>query len=170
MSTTTSTKRPRTTSTFKTLLAFLGGDDAKAVAAWNTANPDNKITDAPASADPLTPEARSLVNKGLLTEEAALAILAGTDPASPAAPVEPVAPPTSKEVSDAQVEKSGLTHYSGRVYSSPALIEAQVRVLKTGHPEIVTLEGSRRTKGVALFRTDDGASVAMQNLGVAKSQ
>lgn len=160
---TTTIKRPRATADFKTLLAFLGGDDAKAVAAWNTANPDNMITDT--SVDPLTPEARTLVNKGLLTEEAALAVLAGTDASAPANPVAPVEPPTSKELSDAAVTNAGFVHRKGRVYSNPTLIEAQVRVLKTGKPEIVAVEGSRITKAIQVFRTDDGSSVALQNLG-----
>lgn len=72
---------------------------------------------------------------------------------------------SSKDQADVLVAQAGMIHIRGRVYSNTTLIEAQVRVLKTGKPEIVRLTGDRHTKGVAVWRHDDG-TVALQNLGV----
>lgn len=171
MSTTTTTvRKPRATKAFKQLLDFLGSD-AAAVAQWNKVHPDNQIpvegTTTVVAADPLTPEARALVEAGLITEEDALAVIGGA-PAATEAPAAPPAPATSKDLGDVLVAEQGFVFSKGRVYTTPTLIEAQVRVFKTGKPEIVDVEGSRRTKGVLVFRTDDGASVALQNLGITE--
>ena len=64
------------------------------------------------------------------------------------------------------VAKAGFIPVRGRVYSSAALIEAQVRVLRSGKPEVVKTPGEHRTKGVLVYRTDNGDGVALQNLGV----
>jgi len=145
------TTKPRTTKKFKALIAHLGSEEA-AVNAWNSAFPDNPI------AVELPEEVAVLVAAGF-TEEQARAALGAKD----APKQEPVAL-TSKEQADVLVAKEGLTHVRGRVYTNPDLIEAQVRVLKTGKPEIVRTPGSHRTKAVAIWQTDEG-SVAVQNLG-----
>lgn len=62
------------------------------------------------------------------------------------------------------VAKAGLTPVRGRVYVTTAVIEAQVRVLKSGKPEVVRNEGTHRTKGVLVYRHDK-STVALQNLG-----
>lgn len=74
-------------------------------------------------------------------------------------------PVTSAEKSEAQVAKAGFVHTRGRVYVNAKVIEAAVRVLKTGSPEIVRNDGSHRTKAIAVYRLDAGDSVALQNLG-----
>lgn len=75
------------------------------------------------------------------------------------------APLTSYEVSQALVAQAGFVPVRGRVYATPEIIEAQVRVLKTGKPEVVRTSGEHRTKAVVIYRTDDGTTVAVQNLG-----
>ncbi len=156
--TATKTTRPRATADFKALLAFFGSEE-QAIVAWNAKHPDNPIGDVAAPAAEFTPEVQRLIDAGFITVEQARA--QGETPAAPAAPK----PVTSKEIADALIEQNGLSPVRGRVYTTPELIEAQVRVLKTGKPEIVKFSGEHRTKAVAVFRTDAGDSVALQNLG-----
>lgn len=113
-----------------------------------------------------TKKFKSLV--ALLDNDEAAAIRAwnASNPENPiSVPESEPAPLTSKEKSDTQVAQAGLVHVRGRVYVTPELLEASARVLKTGKPELIRVPGDRHTKGVALFRTDDGSSVALQNLG-----
>ena len=147
------TTNPVKTKKFRALVAVLGSEDA-AVTAWNEAHPEAPIGDVEVT---LSPEAQTLVDAGFTHAEAEkyVAQAAAKD-----------VPLSSKEQADVEVAKRGLVHVRGRVYAGAELIEAAVRVLKTGKPEIVSNTGEHRTKGVAVFRTDDGTSVALQNLGV----
>lgn len=147
--------KPRATKKFKALVAVLGSED-KAIAAWNKHNPDSPIGEVE-----VDPQIAQLVAAGFSVEEAQEA-LAEVD----AEPKAEAAPLTSHEIADAAVAQAGLTHFRGRVYSGANLIEAQVRVLKTGKPEIVKHSGETKTKGVVVYRTDDGTNVVLQNLGV----
>lgn len=149
MSTTTS--KPKTTKKFKALVAQLGSEEA-AVSAWNAAFPDNQIGVT------LPDDVAALVAVGFTEAQARAAVAAKSAPAE-----QPVAL-TSQEQAEVLIAKAGLTPVRGRVYVNSELIEAQVRVLKTGKPEVVRTPGSHRTKGVALWRTDED-SVAIQNLG-----
>lgn len=148
---------------FKALLSVFDGNEAAAQRAWNKAHPDNQIADEdePAQKDPKA--LRKLLKAGF-SREAALAALAEVAE-TPDVEDAPAGPLTSREKSEVQVAQRGLVYVSGRVYTDQALIEAQVRVLKSGKPEIVDRPGNFRTKAVAVFRSDDDASVALQNLG-----
>ena len=156
----TTVKNPRATKKFKALLALVKNDDA-AVLAWNAANPDNAI----AVAEPeITAEEQALVASGftLAQAKAALAAAASTT-GTPQPEPEKL---TSAQQGEVLVAKAGFIPVRGRVYSSAALIEAQVRVLRSGKPEVVKTPGEHRTKGVLVYRTDNGDGVALQNLGV----
>ncbi len=104
---------------------------------------------------------------GGFSEAEAREILATHDgaPASPApAPVvEPPKPATSQDLAEALVEASPFKFSKGRVYVGGDAIEAQVRVRKTGKPEIIAASGVGRTTAMVLFRTETG-EVAIQNL------
>lgn len=100
-----------------------------------------------------------------------LATLNGNEPATVAAWNEAhpdrlieTGPLSSKDQADILVAQAGLLHARGRVYVNADLIEAQVRVLKSGKPEVVRNTGDRHTKGVVVFRMDSGDTVAVQNL------
>ena len=147
---TTATK-PKTTKKFKALAVALGSEEA-AITAWNSAFPENPI------AVELPESVAVLVAAGFTEDQARAALDAKSAPKQDAVAL------TSKEQADVLVAKEGLTHVRGRVYTNPDLIEAQVRVLKTGKPEIVRTPGSHRTTAVAIWQTDEG-SVAVQNLG-----
>jgi hypothetical protein len=158
-------KNPTRTKRFQALLAVAGGDEAKAVAAWNATNPESPIA-AKASTVVVDPQIAELVKAGYSEADAKAAIEAlSAEPAKVEAPE--AKPLTSHEIADAAVAKAGLVHFRGRVYSTPDLIEAQVRVLKTGKPEVVLNSGETKTKGTVVYRTDEGTSVVLQNLGVA---
>lgn len=154
---TVNSTKPRATKKFKSLVAVLGSEEA-AVTAWNRAHPDNKIKvkDEPEA----LPEAvQMLVDAGFTVEQAreALAAAGETEPEAKAL--------SSQELAEALVAKSGMIHVRGRVYTTTEIIEAQVRVLKTGKPEIVRTSGDHRIKAVAIWRTDSGDVAAVQNLG-----
>lgn len=159
MSETTTIKHPRATKKFKALLALLDDNEAAAVATWNATNPDNPIG-APAG---VSGDLKKLMDAGFTEEEAKAALKAAED-AKTQTPAE-AAPLTSKEHAEAMVAKAGLVHVRGRVYVTTAHVEAQVRVMKTGKPELIRNEGSHRTKAVIIYRLDDDQTVALQNVG-----
>ena len=70
---------------------------------------------------------------------------------------------TAKQVAEALVAQRGLAFTRGRVYTNGPIIEAQVRVLKTGTPEVVQTSGVGRIVAVLIYREDSG-DVAVQNL------
>ena len=80
-----------------------------------------------------------------------------TTPATPAA----AAPVKSK--ADKLVEKHGYGYAKGRVYATPTLAEAIVRVHRNGKPEIVQSSGVGRTKAVLVSKQESG-DVSLQNL------
>lgn len=144
--------KPRATKKFKALVAALGSEEA-AVTAWNARYPDNAIGK---TKEALPEDVQTLVDAGFAEDEARELVAQKAS--------EPV-PLTSLEQAEALVAKAGLIHVRGRVYSSTETIEAQVRVLKTGKAEVVRTTGDHRIKAVAIWRTDEGDSVAVQNLG-----
>ena len=56
--------------------------------------------------------------------------------------------------------------YVRRVYTNMAIVEAQVRVIKTGKPEIVSSSGVGRTKAVLIQRTESGDDYSFKFHGV----
>lgn len=70
---------------------------------------------------------------------------------------------TPKQAGEALVAQRGLSFTRGRVYSNSDIIEAQVRVLKTGKPEVVSTSGVGRIAAVLIYRETSG-DVALQNL------
>jgi hypothetical protein len=148
------TTRPQATKKFKALVAYLGSED-RAVTAWNKSYPDNKIP-AKAKAEQPSTEVQALVDAGFSLAEAQEFV------GEKAAPAEPT---TSRELGEALVTDSGLVPVRGRVYGDGKVLEACARVLKNGKPEIVRNAGETRTKGVLVYRTDDGKNFAVQNLG-----
>lgn len=68
-----------------------------------------------------------------------------------------------KERAEALVAQNGLTFTRGRVYVTPDMIEALVRVTKTGKPEVVSASGVGRVAAVLVYKEDSG-DVAVQNL------
>ena len=157
-------KNPRATKKFKGLVALLE-DEARAVIAWNASNPDNPIAVAD-EPEVITPEEKKLMDAGFKLDEARAALAAAKDTDTTAAP-ETVDPPlSSSEQGEVLAAKAGLVPVRGRVYSHPALIEAQVRVMRSGTPELVQAPGEHRTKAVLVYRLDDGKGLALQNHGV----
>lgn len=151
---------------FKALVALLNGDEKAAIQQWNIIEPTKAI---PVEAE-VDPRVAELVKAGFTQEQAEHAV--GLTTATPVPSTQPTqsaqavaVPLTSKETADGLVAKAGLVHTRGRVYVTPEIIEAQVRVFKTGKPEIVKNGGNHHTKAVVLFRTDDESAVAVQNLG-----
>ena len=121
--------------------------------------------------EPETPDPIALLVAAGFTEDEARRVLAteAVEAAAKATPA-PVAqskPETTKDVAEALVEQHGLTFTKGRVYITTDMIEAAVRVRKTGSPEIVTGAGVGRTAAVLLFKGEAG-TVALQNLTQAK--
>jgi hypothetical protein len=70
---------------------------------------------------------------------------------------------TAKQEGEALVAQRGFSFSRGRVYSTMETIEAQVRVLKTGRPEVVSTSGVGRVVAVLIYREESG-DVAVQNL------
>jgi hypothetical protein len=70
---------------------------------------------------------------------------------------------TAKQEGEALVAQRGFSFSRGRVYSTMETIEAQVRVLKTGKPEVVSTSGVGRVVAVLIYREESG-DVAVQNL------
>lgn len=155
-------KNPRATKRFKGLVALLE-DEARAVIAWNASNPDNQI-DVPVE-EP-SAEVAKLMEAGFTREDAETALAAAKATNTTAAPETVDTPLTSAEQGEVLAAKQGLVPVRGRVYSHPGLIEAQVRVLRSGTPELVQQPGDHRTKAVLVYRLDDGKSLALQNHGV----
>lgn len=156
----TTTKNPTRTKKFRALLALLDNDEAAAIRSWNGAHPDNPI---PVEVPEVNAEVAKLMDAGFTLEEAEAALAAAAKKADQ--PKAEAAPLTSQEQAEALVAKAGLIHVRGRVYVTGPLLEAQARVLKTGRPEVVRNDGSHRTKGVVIYRLDDGKTVAVQNVG-----
>lgn len=70
---------------------------------------------------------------------------------------------SDKDRAEALVAQQGMAFTRGRVYSTPAIVEAQVRVLKTGRPEVVPTSGVGHIAAVLLYRETSGDCV-IQNL------
>lgn len=151
---TTTTRKPKSTKKFKALVAYLGSEE-KAITAWNKANPESPIGDA----STVSAGVQQLLDAGFTLAEAK-EFAAETD----AAPAKDE-PLTSKENGDVLTAQAGLVPVRGRVYGDGDLLEAGARVLKTGKPEVLRNSGETRTKGVLVYRTDDGKNFAIQNLG-----
>lgn len=113
-------------------------------------------------AAPVDERLQTLIAGGF-TEAEAREQLGLVDATTPAVKPEPVKALTSKEQGDALVEAQGLAFTKGRVYVTPDINEAIVRVRKTGRPETVASSGVGRTKAVLIFREESG-DVAVQNL------
>ena len=158
---TTTVKNPMRTKKFRALLAVLDNDEAAAIRSWNGAHPENQI---PVEVPAVNAEVAALMDAGFSLDEAeaALAAAAAKKASEPKAEAAPL---TSQERAEALVAQAGLIHVRGRVYVTGDLLEAQARVLKTGKPELVRNDGSHRTKGVVIYRLDDGKTVAVQNVG-----
>lgn len=116
------------------------------------------------AAPAVDPKVQALVNAGFSTEQAQ-ALAAQAEAPQPVADAPLVL--TSKDQAEVLIAQRGFIPVRGRVYAGPQLIEAAVQVLKTGTPKVVQVEGEHRTKAVAVWRTDDGKSVALQNVGAA---
>lgn len=157
MSDTTTPARPRGTKKFKALVAA-GVPEATVfeILGW---------IDPSAPAKDVDPRRAALEAVGLTPEqiEAALSDNVTVALVQPEPKPEAPKPPTAKEVADKLVADSGLGFTKGRVYTSPNLIEAQVRVYKTGSPEIVQAITPGRTYGVLVFKDDNGL-VGLQNV------
>jgi hypothetical protein len=138
------------TNKFKALIG-VGFDEGQALA---------KLGFAPATTDPRA-EAIAALIKGGWTGPEAVRLL--TENAAAEAAVVAPKPLTSKEVADAMVAEAGYIHIKGRVYGTGSTIEALVRVLKTGKPEIVQSSGVGRTSAVVISREASG-DFSIQNL------
>jgi hypothetical protein len=132
---------------FQALVAILG-DDEKALEHFHALHPVEPEVE-------VDPRIQKLLDVGL-TQEQAEAALADVEEA-----VE--APVTEKEKAEALVTERGFTYAKGRVYATPLLAEAIVRVHRGGKAEIVPSSGVGRTKGVLVYKEDSG-DVALQNL------
>lgn len=140
----TTAKRPTATKQYKSLLAALDGDKVAALAAWEAHN---------------NPAPKPQVAVSLVKDEAAIA-KAKKKAAKKAKKVKAL---TVNEQVEALVENKGFKFARGRVYVTGEIVEASVRVLKGGSPEIVRTSGTGRITAVAIFRTDNG-DAALQNL------
>jgi hypothetical protein len=144
----------RRSNKYMALVEQLGLTDAAALAVLgHTVEP---------KADPRLAE---LIEAGFTPEEAA-ELLEDTD-TTPDTEPEPEPEPepelTSKDRADALVAEHDLTFTRGRVYLSRDAIEAQVRVFKTGTPEIVATSGVGRAKAVVFYLSESG-DLAAQHL------
>lgn len=159
MSTTT---RPRATKKYKALIAA-GVNDAEAL---------NILGVTVEQAGPeVDPRIATLIQDGLFTVEQAERIIAGDGStkkkgkkgkgkkAKAEAPVEL----TPKQVAEALVAERGMTFARGRVYVTPAIIEALARVTKNGKAEVVQASGVGRVAAVLVYKETSG-DVAVQNL------
>lgn len=111
-------------------------------------------------ADPNAAKIAALVATGEFTQAEAVQIVAAQH-FTPTA-VAKATKETSSDTADRLVAEAGLAHARGRVYVSPTIIEATVRVSKGGSPEVVATSGVGRTTHVVVFRTE-GGDVALQN-------
>lgn len=103
-----------------------------------------------------------LLAAGFSEDEARQALARKTEVTPAPAP----APLTVKEQGEALVTAQGLVFTRGRVYVTPDVIEAAVRVRKTGSPEVVRTSGVGRTKAVLVTKEETG-DVSIQNLTLA---
>jgi len=133
---------------FQALAAVLG-DDQKALAAFNRINPE------PEAEPVVDARVQKLLDAGLTAEEAATAL----------ADVETVleAPVTEKEKAEALMVERGFTWAKGRVYATPALAEAIIRVHRGAKAQVVPSSGVGRTKAVLVYKEASG-DVVLQNL------
>ena len=161
-----STTRPRATKQYKALMAIPGLTDERAL----------EILGVTAPAEPEVDSRLAGLIAGGFTEEQATKILADQDggtttkaerKAAKKAKHETVAEPatelTDKQRAEALVAQQGLAFTKGRVYASPTLAEAIVRVHKGAGPEVIKASGVGRTAAVLVYREDSG-DVALQNL------
>lgn len=137
------TTRVRSTKAYKDLLAA-GLSDKKALKALGRTD--------------VTPLAKGTKTKARVAVELPLGKKGGKK--AKATKAEPEAKPSKEE---RLVAKAGKAFTRGRTYSNPAIIEAQVRVHKTGKPEVVPTSGVGRISAVLITRTESG-DVAVQNL------
>lgn len=133
---------------FKTLVAILGSEEAAVVAYTQAEQVAEPVVE---TVDPVA----QLVAAGYTQEQAEKALASAQQVQ--------VAPLTSKERGEALVAERGLTFTKGRVYGTPTLAEAIVRVHRTGTPEVVQSSGVGRTAGVLVYKEESG-DVALQNL------
>lgn len=149
-------KSPTRTKQYRALIAA-GLDKDAALAAYNAVN-------APAPVNEADAKVQSLVNAGFTEEQAAVALTKAEKPAKKSKKAKKAPKELTKAEQDAAlVEAAGLTFTKGRVYTNPAIIEGQVRVLKTGRSEIVQASGNGRVHSVLIFLTDSG-DAAVQHL------
>ena len=139
----TPVKHPTRTKVYKALFAAIGDRDA-ALAAYHALNEA-----APTPVDEPTPEVEAKVEepkkKGKKGKKAKAKKL------------------TAQETLEAFVATRGFEFTRGRVYVTPQIVEACVRVLKTGRTEVATTSGKGRIDAVVVFATESG-DVAVQNL------
>lgn len=151
----------RATKKYKALITAGGLSDTEALKVLDR---EDLIKDEPTTDDPRVTE----LVKGGFTKDEALAVLAKGEPkagkkvkkAKKAKKAEKVDP---KKVTEVMVAKQGLDFTRGRTYSNPASIEAQVRVMKTGKPEIIATSGAGRVAAVLIVKEPSG-DVSVQNL------
>lgn len=72
-------------------------------------------------------------------------------------------PPSIESALDALLVRHGFDYAKGRVYVTPDVNEAIVRVMKNNAPEVVASTRGNKVRAVAIFKTDAG-DVALQNL------
>ncbi len=124
MPTNTTIKHPTRTKQYRALFAALGDKDL-ALAAWKAHNePAPKPTESLVVSLVKEPKAKKKAKKAKAAKVAV--------------------PQTPKEVVDALIESRGLSFARGRVYVTPEIVEASVRVLKGGNPEIIRTSGNGR--------------------------
>lgn len=147
------TRSIASTKKYRALLAAFDGDKDKALQAYTASE-----APVPVETDPQAQKLADLVEAGFSAEQAEK-ILSGRVEAKPK---EEKVSKTSQEKAEALVAKHGLTFTKGRVYVTPEIIEAAVRVLKTAKPEVVKSSGAGRVHSVLIFRTE-GGDAAIQN-------
>ena len=130
----------RSTKKFKALIA-VGLSEDQALAQLGEAKPDEADANI-----------ARLVSAGY-TETEAHAILN---------PSVEVVVETPKQVADLLVESRGLTHTRGLVRLNTEAIEAAVRVLKTGKPEVINSSDEGHVVALSIYRENN--VVAVQNL------
>lgn len=144
----TPVKHPTRTKVFKALLVALDGDKDAALAAYNAhiANPTpiDEPTEQPVEAKVEEPK-----KKGKKGKKGKKAKSKKTK--------------ADQNALEALVAERGFQFTRGRVYVTPQIVEAAVRVLKTGRTEIATSSGNGRIEAVVVFATESG-DAAVQNL------
>lgn len=133
------------TKQYRALLAAFDGDRETAYEAYQAVN-------APAEKPEVTPDTTVSLEKTPKQKKAKK---------DKAQKVEKIV--TTKDTVEALVEARGFGFARGRVYVTGEIVEASVRVLKGGSPEIVKTSGNGRISAVAIFATESG-DCAVQNL------